>query len=1734
MGVQGLWSLLQPAARPIKLEDLEGKRFAVDSSIWLYHFRMAMRDKEGRTLSNAHILGFFWRICKLLHFGLRPVFVFDGGAPVMKRQTLIGRKTRKQGAKESHALAAKKLLHAQMRQAAIEHVSAGRGAPGPSSTGDGDDHGMGEDVVYFDDYQQAPAPAAAQQQTSRETASPSKAESSKKKNTDYHRDPYALPNLDEDISSVTADSSRANRSEAERDGKRGRGRRTDFRFATDGELRHLLSSITPSDIDMSSPLFRSLPFELQYELVGDMRAASRGTSYKRLQQMLKTSPNPIDFSKAQVLNLKTRNELTQRVLEVTDEIGDANIRVPIRVAGERNREYVLVRREGDEGGFVLGVRNQQGTSKEKAIVVGGQSERIDISSSDDEDDYDSDDQARKRRKPNNHHHDDEDDLEMDEVDVPSLPITDSDPPSKPSSSEAPYKASDANNPVVRKAIAEQLLSKRADEHIRQKMREKGIVDEGEILEEQLRIARLKTQQDTGKGLFSPAKTKNRPQSSARSERNGSASMEYYERLEGYHSADDDHVTIDSESDLNEDEDTALQAALIQDLHNDNDDQTQESELDQDELEDLAKALQASDGDGSHYHLQDEIENGDEHERGQQQERPEDKEDDLEMELEDVDADKAENFEADAYADFYGDTPAEVQEEYLPLETDKVVLPGPREKVEQQENKSLPEDLRPLSDVKPQSQSVERTRSPATSKSVEAKGSSLGLESPRKSPPSQKVVPSTEEVSPEPLKPVTTNNSSQREHHAERKSSSSPLIESTSKSTGPKQSSPSIEEANKLDIPDPELKAIDGLAKQPAQITDKQAQDPVQPDVSTMPAADKLAQVVAGVDETEIVSGMRNEGQKVKEEPLEAEAGDLDQVPLVQEDFDGTSQEVTLDNQFAQVSEQQSAHIPTDAEAVQKATESPKSVAADADAEASIARDAREDARLDDPVPEASEVHRSAHPSSLVNADAEEDGQGSEPEIARRGRTDPQVYDSDEGTPIEWSPSPSPAPPTLGPDGFPLPTVEELEKMDDEYEQEAAELQGDASDIAAFLSRTKGQGLIEAQAEIAKEVEALRAEHVNTRKSEEEITKQMAREIQMMLRLFGLPYITAPMEAEAQCAELVSQRLVDGIITDDSDVFLFGGTRIYKNMFNNNKVVECFLLSDIQRELGLDREKLVRLAYLLGSDYTEGLPSVGPVVAMEVLSLFPGSDGLLRFREWWLKVQGGKDTPEDTRGKTMRRIKKTLANKVHIDDQWPNPAVLEAYYEPSVDSSDEPFQWGLPDLDNLRLYLAEYLGWPTTKTDQYVVPVIEAQSRRSRARGNQSTLDRNGFFDVSGGTGVYVGRTMPKYGSARLQNVVNGFRQANSASTKRSSATGRGGARASRRTRAPSADQADGDVEVVEQSASEPAAAGSKTADQDFMDVPEEQIGKAMSKNRPIVRREQLRTTQREAQQELDANIAALEGSKDKEASPKKASRPKPRPVRAGQNVEQESSHVTPRNEPAADENSDRDRDSDSDVGSDDGSEEWQPGTSSNRNRKGRDTSARARGQGRRGRGRGGRGGRGGKSGGVADRSVNEEGQETTETQPIAQPREDADIPTDKDPGAEPAKAPRQRKPARPRGTRGGPRHPHLVAGRNMRLDGPIPESRSEPLRPETIQRHRSVSRSSSSSSLNTTPVGAHGRVGESPSQLLRPRSVSRSASNQSLQGRQALERRGSDKSRKAKTGQSDSAIEIESSEGDEA
>lgn len=126
MGVHGLWKILEPAHRPVRLESLARKRLAVDASIWIYQFLKAVRDAEGNALHNSHIVGFFRRICKLLFHGIRPVFVFDGGAPVLKRQTIAGRKQRREGRREDAAQTARKLLALQVKKRAEEEAEARR------------------------------------------------------------------------------------------------------------------------------------------------------------------------------------------------------------------------------------------------------------------------------------------------------------------------------------------------------------------------------------------------------------------------------------------------------------------------------------------------------------------------------------------------------------------------------------------------------------------------------------------------------------------------------------------------------------------------------------------------------------------------------------------------------------------------------------------------------------------------------------------------------------------------------------------------------------------------------------------------------------------------------------------------------------------------------------------------------------------------------------------------------------------------------------------------------------------------------------------------------------------------------------------------------------------------------------------------------------------------------------------------------------------------------------------------------------------------------------------------------------------------------------------------------------------------------------------------------------------------------------------------------------------------
>ena len=168
------------------------------------------------------------------------------------------------------------------------------------------------------------------------------------KNKWHDHDPYRLPEVD--VSEVVA---RATRASA-----------PDPRLATEDELRQFIDEMVPEDFDTNSATFRSLSTELQYEIIGDLRLKSRQTSYTRLQNMLASAPTALDFSKAQIVNLKQRNQLTQKLLTTIETVGRTKYTIiPTRIASERNRQYVLVRNEGPDGGWVLGTRDEGSAAK---------------------------------------------------------------------------------------------------------------------------------------------------------------------------------------------------------------------------------------------------------------------------------------------------------------------------------------------------------------------------------------------------------------------------------------------------------------------------------------------------------------------------------------------------------------------------------------------------------------------------------------------------------------------------------------------------------------------------------------------------------------------------------------------------------------------------------------------------------------------------------------------------------------------------------------------------------------------------------------------------------------------------------------------------------------------------------------------------------------------------------------------------------------------------------------------------------------------------------------------------------------------------------------------------------------------------------------------------------------------------------------------------------------------------
>lgn len=1188
MGVTGLWTVVAPTARPTQLASLNRKRLAVDASIWIYQFLKAVRDKEGNALRNSHVVGFFRRICKLLYFGIKPVFVFDGGAPILKRETVRKRARRREGRREDAARTAGKLLAVQVARAAEEEEKRRRGAR--EHTPLEEELPADQELVYVDEI----GMTAKERQAGRGFK---------------RKDQYHLPDLDVSIETMGAPNDPRIMSQAELE-----------EYARQFHSGEDINVYDFSKIDFESPFFMSLPPGDRYNILNAARLRSRLRMGYTKEQLDGMFPDRMAFSKFQIERVKERNELTQRLMHINGMAEDF-LNQGGRIAGEKGKEYVLVKNDGVDGGWALGVvSNKKGSRKENAIDL-------------EEEEENSDDLAK----------DSEEEEEFEDIAIEGL-------------NRLPK-----NLQRKRKAVDYDLSYEEAAEKIARKRR---AVYEARMDAAAARPAIGPVPEPVaaaGESLFVPE------------EKPGGEEDEDEDELF------EDVLPIVPEP---EDQDDDLQRAIAMSLE----------QVEQDDAaggfvaEDVSKALSPNADDDDGFDLQ---------------------------------AALLESRQSKHTAKI--DVRAKLQEQKARLPKFDGPLPF--------ESLNLGQSLL----GKKKSKKVEEDLSGGFDRD-------LGADAFRKERPPQQMpdwfnaAPSTRD-----LKHTTTVDEDDVDDHVTYGREDVDRRET-------------IRRHDTKEIIDLEAEDDEGTSQAPIDLDqeaelddDEETQDP-----SQISAADNTDVFPPSQPEQlpELVNEIEDPEQRKRDEEREQRYA-LGRAIAAE----NASQEISM----SEVAEMAQAEPPkpTDfANFVPEAPPSPPSIDAlglEESDHGDIEWSESEHGDIGSPGSLGTvESGLAANgPPQLTTEPTGEDDDGDElfedvdvqaPAALRQEdsfmtresqRPDnpediedhfPSAIVEDGGSPT--APSDSTRQPTTGQDEV------EFDYMSESEEELIRQLEIEANEHARFASSLNNQ---KTSAQVARDYETelkqLRSQQKKDRRDADEVTQAMVQECQALLRHFGLPYITAPMEAEAQCAELVHLGLVDGIVTDDSDIFLFGGTRIYKNMFNAAKFVECYIATELEKEFLLDRRRLIRFAHLLGSDYTEGIPGVGPVTALEILTEF---DNLADFKEWCSKVQLGrpKDLEDQLTTPFRRKFRNTVQKRLFLPPGFPDARVDDAYLHPEVDSDPEPFQWGLPDLDKLRGFLMATIGWSPERTDEVLVPVIRDMNKRE-TEGTQSNITR--FF--SGGVGV---------------------------------------------------------------------------------------------------------------------------------------------------------------------------------------------------------------------------------------------------------------------------------------------------------------------------------------------------------------------------------------------------------------
>lgn len=183
--------------------------------------------------------------------------------------------------------------------------------------------------------------------------------------------------------------------------------------------------------------------------------------------------------------------------------------------------------------------------------------------------------------------------------------------------------------------------------------------------------------------------------------------------------------------------------------------------------------------------------------------------------------------------------------------------------------------------------------------------------------------------------------------------------------------------------------------------------------------------------------------------------------------------------------------------------------------------------------------------------------------------------------------------------------------------------------------------------------------------------ELIRLLTQLLDHLKIPHHQAPGEAEAECARLQQEGIVDAVWSDDGDAFMFGCTSLIKQHKVDGKRiadhVRIFTADVLRQKLDFDADSFLLFALLSGGDYkTEGLPGCGPQLARR-----------LARREWGLAAKA-RYVRQDHLPNWRQALELALrecGRSVAVHWSFPDFKALCNYRDPLVSSPEQ--------LQNLR-------------------------------------------------------------------------------------------------------------------------------------------------------------------------------------------------------------------------------------------------------------------------------------------------------------------------------------------------------------------------------------------------------------------------------------------------------------------